>query len=202
MLTEKHGVDLSAFSELVQWADWVDSARFPSAAAATDSSNPVLQLVSIVEQFGDDALFQKLVPRLVDEGLLSVAKSPLVVEKYKAIAPDHDAYRKLVVEKGEMRGRVVYLDLTGHRVRAVTKFAAYASFPDSTYSVIVSELSSGVKIAVGHNPWSGRPREHDISAICARYGGGGHPVVGGIALPKGEAERGREIARTIAEELA
>jgi len=70
------------------------------------------------------------------------------------------------------------------------------------YSVIVGLLKSGAKISVGYNPWSGQTLDRDISAICARYGGGGHPVVGGIAFKSSELDRARSVAREIAEELA
>ena len=201
VLTESHGLDLSRYADLVQWADVVDSARFASAAAATDTAEPVLQLVSVVEQFGDDAFLTQLVSRIESEGLDDVAKSALVREKFRGIAPQQQAYTARVKEKGQMMGSTVLVDLTEKRVTSMTKFAAYAAFPSATYSVLVALQSSGIKISVGHNPWSGKPREHDISAICRRYGGGGHPVVGGIALGKGEVERARAIARTIAEEL-
>ncbi len=202
LLESQHRVDLSDLSDLIEWADVVDSARFPSALAATDTAQPVLRLVSVVEQFGDDAFLAKLVPRIVTEGLTAVAKSPLVEERFRGILPQHQAYSVRVREKGQMLGRTVLIDLTDKRVQSVTKFAAYAEFPQATYSVLVALLSSGVKISVGHNPWSGRVREHDISEICRRYGGGGHPVVGGIALPRDQVEKARSIARTIAEELA
>jgi nanoRNase/pAp phosphatase (c-di-AMP/oligoRNAs hydrolase) len=55
---------------------------------------------------------------------------------------------------------------------------------------------------VGYNPWSGQPLDTDISAICARHGGGGHPVVGGIAFPASEIDRARSVAREITNELA
>jgi len=106
-----------------------------------------------------------------------------------------------VRDKGERRGRVVFVDLTESVLDTVGKFVTYALFPDSVYSVIVGLLKSGPKISVGYNPWSGRPRDADISAICARYGGGGHPVVGAISIPRAELARAREIARDIVAEL-
>jgi len=87
-------------------------------------------------------------------------------------------------------------------LESVGKFVTYALFPDSVYSVIVGLLKNGSKISVGYNPWSGHARDRDISEICARYGGGGHPVVGGISFPNTELERARRVARDIAAELA
>ena len=99
-------------------------------------------------------------------------------------------------------GRVVFVDLTSSVLDSVGKFVTYALFPDSVYSVIVGVLKSGAKVSVGYNPWSGKPLDTDISAICARHGGGGHPVVGAISFRSNEVDRAREVARSIAEELA
>jgi nanoRNase/pAp phosphatase (c-di-AMP/oligoRNAs hydrolase) len=63
--------------------------------------------------------------------------------------------------------------------------------------VAVTAGKQRAKVSVGSNPWAPVPRTHDISAICARYGGGGHPVVGAVSLPPGEVERARVIAREI-----
>jgi hypothetical protein len=67
--------------------------------------------------------------------------------------------------------------------------------------VIVGRLKNAAKISVGYNPWSGKPCEFDISAICARYGGGGHAVVGAVQLKPQEIDRAREIALAIVREL-
>ena len=99
-------------------------------------------------------------------------------------------------------GRVVLVDLTEKVLETVGKFVTYALYPDSMYSVTVGLLKTGARISVGYNPWSNIPRDTDISAICARHGGGGHPVVGGIAFAANEVDRARSIAREIAAELA
>jgi nanoRNase/pAp phosphatase (c-di-AMP/oligoRNAs hydrolase) len=67
----------------------------------------------------------------------------------------------------------------------------------------VGILAAGkrIKISVGSNPWTQIPRTHNIAAICERYGGGGHPVVGAISLPAGENDRARAIATEITAEL-
>ena len=58
-----------------------------------------------------------------------------------------------------------------------------------------------LKVGVGYNPWSGKERRHDISAICRRYGGGGHPAVGAFALPTKALAKAREAADAIVREL-
>jgi nanoRNase/pAp phosphatase (c-di-AMP/oligoRNAs hydrolase) len=63
-------------------------------------------------------------------------------------------------------------------------------------------MTGGAKISVGYNPWCGQPLDTDISAICARHGGGGHSVVGGISFNATDVERARNISQQIVQELS
>jgi hypothetical protein len=197
----RFGVDL-ALEELVRWADIIDSAAFPSAEAATDRSQPEMQLVSVVEQHGNDALISDLVQQLQTRPLAEVASSPLVQERFAPIGERQRVFYEAVKKHARDGGRAVYVDLTESAVDLIGKFVTYAMFPQSIYSVVVAKVKRGFKISVGYNPWSGRPLDTDISAICARYGGGGHPVVGGISLAEGERERALQIATDIYGELS
>lgn len=198
----RYGLHFPELAPLVEWADTVDSARFPNAQAAADVTQPVMQLVSVVEHYGDDRFLAQIVPALLEKPLTTVARSSAVQDKYKRLGPRHERFLERVRTRGRMEGRVVHVDLTETTVDAVTKFATYALYPEAVYSVVVSLLSSAVKISVGYNPWSGAERDVDLSAICARWGGGGHPVVGGISFPKAELEKAREVGLQIVHELA
>jgi len=57
------------------------------------------------------------------------------------------------------------------------------------------------KVSVGSNPWAGRPLTHNLATICERYGGGGHPRVGAISLPKDSVEEAHKVALEIVDEL-
>ncbi|HEY6556750.1 MAG TPA: hypothetical protein VI072_05740 [Polyangiaceae bacterium] len=195
-------VDTSKLNELVDWADRIDSARFDSADQAISRTEPMLRLATVIEHFGDDSFLTRMVPELLTKPIMDVASAHEIDEKYRPLGQKHERFVQRVRDKGQRMGRVVFVDLTEGVLESVGKFVTYALYPESTYSVIVGLLKSGAKISVGYNPWCGQPREHDISQICARYGGGGHPVVGGIAFDRREVERAREVARHIAEELA
>jgi len=198
---ERFGVELPDLSELVKWADMVDSARFASPEDAVSRTSPIMQLVSVVEHYGDDAFFKDLVPELLRRPLDEVARSKSVAGRYKPLGKKHERFVARVQQKSQRLGRVVFVDLTESVLESVGKFVTYALFPDSVYSVVVGLLKNGPKISVGYNPWSGRPLDTDISAICARYGGGGHPVVGGISFPSAALDEARRVARSIVSEL-
>jgi hypothetical protein len=188
--------------DLVHWADVVDSARFESPEQAISRESPIMRMVSVVEHYGDDSFLKKMVPELLRKPLAEVAKLKWIQDKYKPLDEKHQRYVERVRKSTERMGRVVFVDLTDGVLESISKFVTYALHPDSVYSVVVGMLKGGVKISVGYNPWSGAPLDTDISAICARHGGGGHPVVGAIAFKATEVDQARTIARAIAKELS
>lgn len=199
---EKFGLeDTPAIVELVRWADIIDSARFPSAEMAVMRSEPALWLMTVVEHDGDDAFLTKMVPQLLERPLDEVARSEEVRARWAPLEAQHKAFIERVKGRSKAMGSVVYVDLTDEVNEVVGKFVTYALYPESTYSVMVSRGKTRCKLSIGYNPWSGKERRHDISAICSRYGGGGHPVVGAVALPAADVERARQLALEIAGEL-
>jgi hypothetical protein len=96
----------------------------------------------------------------------------------------------------------VSFDVSDHEdMEGYNKFIPYYLFPEAIYCVGVSRSSFRSKISVGSNPWSLRPRKHNLAALCERHGGGGHPVVGAISYAPEDLLRARQIAQEIACEL-
>src|SRR6185503_19344520 len=121
--------------------------------------------------------------------------------KWGPLRDAHLGFVDKVRAKAEEMGPVIYVDLSDTVIDVAGKFVTYALYPKSVYSVMVTRGKTRCKISVGYNPWSGVERRHDISRICQRYGGGGHAVVGAIALPPEEPQRANRIALEIADEL-
>jgi hypothetical protein len=197
---QRFGVDTSKFAELVRWGDMIDTASFPTPQMAVDRSEPEMRLLAVIEQQGDDKLLDDLVRRLLERPLADVANAPDIAARYAPIDALHKGQVERIRAREERRGAVVWVDLLDVLTETVTKFVTYADVPDAPYSVVASRTEKRCKISVGYNPWCGIPRTHDIAKICERYGGGGHPVVGAIALPP-DVEAARKIALDIVEEL-
>ena len=141
-----------------------------------------MRLVSVVEHHGDDAFISRLVPELLSRPLSAVAALPEIQTRYRPLGKKHERFVDRVRKSSRRLGRVVFVDLTEEVLDSVGKFVTYALFPDSVYSVVIGRLKHGPKISVGYNPWSGAPLDTDISSICARYGGGGHPAAAGARI--------------------
>jgi hypothetical protein len=198
----RFGLDVSNEAELIRWADMIDTAGFPSAEMAVARSEPVLHLMTVVEQHGTDAFLQAMVPRLLEEPLETIARGKDIEEAFAPLAAQHEGYVELVKQHAVVKGDVVIVDLSSVVIDVAAKFVTYSLWPDSAYSVSLSCSPSKCKISIGYNPWSPVPRRHNIAAICERYGGGGHPVVGAISLPADQKERAQKLVNEIAEELS
>ncbi len=197
------GVDMTPFEELVRWADTVDAARFDSPEEAFFAKAPALVLADIAERHADGAFVASLVPELLTRSIEDVAASPRSRELFAPIAAGKEAFLRHVSESGIVRGGVAVVDLAqAAPMRPVGKFATYVAFPGCTYSVALLRTEGQLKVGVGYNPWSGRPRRHDIASLCKREGGGGHAVVGAITFAAEDVDRARAVAERLAEELS
>jgi hypothetical protein len=193
---------LASMADLVAWADRIDAARFASAEEATSVAEPAMRLAAIVEQHGNGAFLETMVPRLLERSLADIAAMPDVEDLWKPIAASRAAFEVSLRAHAVVKGNVVVVDLGDKVIGAAPKFVTYAAFPQCTYSVTIARTQKLVKVGVGYNPWGSEPRLHDIAAICKRAGGGGHPVVGAVSFPTTDVARARELAASIARELA
>jgi len=195
------GIQNEMLDPLVTWADVIDSARFLSAGAAVDRAEPVLRFASVVEHHGDGAFLATFVPRLLARPLEEVASCAEVNELWKPLAIAQDNFLARIKKNGRVMGSVVFVDLSDAPLEGGAKFVTYAHFPMCVYSVTLLRSKWHYKVSVGYNPWCGRERRHDIAAICRRYDGGGHPVVGAASFPLSELQRAKEVALAIVREL-
>jgi hypothetical protein len=198
---DRFGLDPVPTAELVRWADMIDSASFPDAQMAVERAAPELQMMTVIEQLGDDAFLRAMVPRLLEQPLADVARSADIAAAYEPLGRAHQAFVKLVEQRSEKVGVVIVVDLGDQLIDVAGKFVTYALHPESAYSVTLTRSKAKCKISIGYNPWSPVPRRHNIAAICERHGGGGHPVVGAITLKADQVDEARQLTRSIAEEL-
>jgi hypothetical protein len=197
----RFGVDMSAHAELIAWANVIDTAGFASAEAATSKDEPVLQLAAVIEHHGDGPFLNTYIPRLLERGLPELCRDESVQALFRPISAARETFTRRVAKAAELRGPVVWVDLTDAPIDISAKFITYALYPTTTYSVQLARNKQHYKLSVGYNPWCGTPRRHDIASICRRYDGGGHPAVGACAFPLDGLDRARAAAKVIVDEL-
>lgn len=198
---EKFGFQDESLAELIHWAHIIDGALYESPAQCVELRSPALELMQVIEGEKDASFVEKIIRRLTEESLGELVASQEIQSKLKPILEQHRQMVELIKEKSVYLRGVVSFDLTENFVDGYNKFIPYYFYPQTTYNVSLTQSRFRTKISVGSNPWSPRPRLHNIAEICERYGGGGHAVVGAVSLKPDELERGKTIMREIIEEL-
>lgn len=198
----RFGFEASGLEPLIHWAHVIDGALYESAAQCVELRQPALQLMQVIESDPDDAFIEEIIRELTLRPLDEVALSEEVQRRFRPILAQHQETLELIRSRATYAKGVVQFDLADERVEGFNKFIPYYLYPQTTYSVALTRGEYRTKISVGSNPWSPRPRLHNIASICERYGGGGHAVVGAVSFSPNEVERGRAAMREIVEELS
>jgi hypothetical protein len=200
-LRERFGWEAHGLDELVHWAELIDAARFPSAAVAVRLEEPALRLMTLLEATQDPALPDRVIEAMRHRPLAWIMEQPWAAGPLEPLLARHQAAIALYRKVARLDRGVVQVDLLGTGLESTNKFIAYDLFPAARYTVVLSEDRKRTKVSVGSNPWPAVPRTHDIGALCQRYGGGGHAVVGAVSLPPGQADEARRVAAEIAAAL-
>lgn len=189
------------FRELIQWAHIIDSAQFSSPEIPVELDLPATRLMTWIRYNKDSELMYRYIRELRHKSLDELVAESWVEERLDYLLQQHRRTIDLVRKRAVVNDRVAFVDLTSERVLGYNSFISYFLFPSSLYTVGLACADGHVRITVGHNPWCSGMRTHNIAAICERFGGGGHPSVGGVALPAERLGRAKEIAQIIRGEL-
>lgn len=199
---ERFGFREEMLDPLVHWAHIIDGALYESAAQCVELGAPALQLMQVIESDPDDAFIEQIIRGLTERPLDEVALGVEVQRRFRPIFARHLETLETIRRKALYANGVVQFDLVDDGLEGFNKFIPYYLYPETTYSVALTRGPHRTKISVGSNPWSPRPRTHNIATICERYGGGGHAVVGAVSFKPDEVERGRAAVREIVAELS
>ena len=191
----------ASLAELIQWAHTIDGALYESPAQCVELRAPALKLMQIIEGEKDVSFVEKIIRDLTEKSLDEIVGSAEIQAKLEPILQQHWNTVELIKRKSNYSRGVVSFNLVEDKIDGYNKFIPYYFYPETTYTVSLTQSSFRTKISVGSNPWSPRPRLHNIAEICERYGGGGHAVVGAVSLKREDLEKGEKIMREIIEEL-
>ncbi len=190
-----------SLSELIEWAHIIDGALYESAAQCVELRSSALKLMQVIEGEKYPAFVEKIIKALTEKSLDEIVASEEIQARLKPILEQHWKAVEIIKERSKYERGVVSFDLMGTGIDGYNKFIPYYFYPETTYTVSLSQSAFRTKVSVGSNPWAPRPRIHNIAEICERYGGGGHAVVGAVSLKPEDLELGKKITHDIIEEL-
>ncbi|CAN5325673.1 hypothetical protein BH20ACI2_BH20ACI2_24710 [soil metagenome] len=198
---ENFGWEDESLAELIEWAHIIDGALYESPAQCVELRSSALKLMQLLEGEKDPAFVEDIIRDLTVKTLDEIVESDLIQEKLTPILERHWNTVNLIKERADYDRGVVSFDLTDTGIDGYNKFIPYYFYPETTYNVALSQSEFRTKISVGSNPWSPRPRLHNIAEICERYGGGGHAVVGAVSLKPDALDEGKKYMNEIISEL-
>lgn len=201
-LQAKYGWQLPAhLADAVKWADLIDAAQFKSAADAVALKEPAQRLAAWLAHGRSPLDTAKYVEWLSRGSLAEVASLPELAPELAAVEAERARELEDVKKLGVWHDDVIVFDRFDDVGARSPGFLGYLLFPTCLYAVSATRTASSIKISVGVNPWNKEKRHHDIGELCARLGGGGHAVVGGITLRGDELPRARETLKAVVREL-
>jgi hypothetical protein len=187
--------------EAVQWADTIDSAQFASANDAVALDKPAQRLAAWLAHGRSPLDTAQYVDWLSRGSLAEVAARPEIAPQLAAVEAERARELEAVSRLGVWHGDVIVFDRFADIGARSPGFLGYLLYPDCLYAVSGTRMTQSIKISVGVNPWTTRERRHDIGELCARHGGGGHAVVGGVTLRPDELARAQATMAALVHEL-
>jgi hypothetical protein len=188
-------------ADAVEWADKIDAAKFASAEDAIALTSPAQRLAAWLAHGRSRLDTARYVEWLSTSSLAEVAERPEIAAQLAAVEAARAQESEALKRIGTWHGDVVVFDRFDDVGARSPGFLGYLLFPTCLYQVAGTRTSDTIKITVGVNPWTAQTRRHDIGALCAKYGGGGHAVVGGVTLRGDELARGRATLEALVREL-
>jgi len=198
---DKFGYVAPDLEDLVKWADIIDGAQYESPTAAVELKAAATKLVLVIEAVKGSEKVQDIIRAMQSEPLEEIIAKPDIAAVFDPLYERHLRSIDLIREKARTEYGVIFFDLIGQGMEGYNKFVPYYLFPESTYTVSVSESTFRTKVSVGSSPWAPEVN-HNLATICERYGGGGHPRVGAISFPVGAIAEARKAAAEIVAELS
>ena len=201
MVDRHFGFDSSRLKDLIHWADIIDGAQFESAQTAVELREPATRLMMVIEGVRDAARMHELIVDFQRKSLEEIVNLEWVQEAFRSLYQRHLEWIEIIRQNAQSSDGTIFFDVSSYEMEGYNKFIPYYLFPEAIYCVGISMSSYRSKISVGSNPWSPRPRTHNLAALCERYGGGGHPVVGAISFAPEDLPRARQVAQQLVQEL-
>jgi hypothetical protein len=161
-------------------------------------TEPATQLALVIEAAPEDGLVPKIIPEMAERSLAEMIKLPIVARHLGPLLERHHRSIDMMRERTEVRGGVIFFDLSDLDLEGYNKFIPYMLHPQARYSVSVLKTPTRSKVSLGSNPWNPDAAEDNLASLAEKYGGGGHPRVAAISLEPNDLDRAKQVAKEIA----
>jgi hypothetical protein len=188
---------------LLHEADRIDAGKLEKEDVLDPQGYVLISMTTDGRNAGDEPYWLKIINLLRDKTLEETLADPEVKRRCQQIQDEQEKLRKLLLERGELRGNVIYVDLRGvKQIPDGNRFLIFTLFPQGNIQVKVthdSQRENTTAISVGYNIFN-PTSDVNVGELLKNYGGGGHKVVGSSRVPNEKAEQSiKEILEAVTE---
>jgi oligoribonuclease NrnB/cAMP/cGMP phosphodiesterase (DHH superfamily) len=181
------------FTELVEWADRIDSADITRDMVVHPEAYDYVLLSMTVsgEDRRDEPYWNRLVGLLGDGTIREVMADAETAERCRRVVEQNARYAEILKTCTRVQGHVSITDLRPiGGAPAGNRFLAYSLFPDACVNIRIRYEAAGadtVVVNIGHNIFNSGCNVH-VGRLLAAFGGGGHRGAASARLPAHRAE--------------
>lgn len=177
---------------LMHEADRIDAGKLEQQDVLDPQGYVLISMTTDGRNAGDEPYWLKIIDLLREKGLEETLADPEVAKRCQRIRDEQEKLRKLLLERGELRRNVIFVDLRGVKeIPDGNRFLVFTLFPQGNIQVKVthdSQRANTTAISVGYNIFN--PTSNvNVGELLTNYGGGGHKVVGSSRVPNDNAEQ-------------
>lgn len=188
---------------LLHEADRIDAGKLEKNDVLDPQSYVLISMTTDGRNAGDEPYWLKIIELLREKTLAETLADPDVKRRCQQIRDEQEKLRKLLLERAELRGNVIYVDLRGAKeIPDGNRFLIFTLFPQGNIQVKVtrdSQRENTTAISVGYNIFN-PTSSVNVGELLKNYGGGGHKVVGSSRVPNEKAEQAiKEIVEAVTE---
>ena len=188
---------------LLHEADRIDAGKLEKEDVLDPQGYVLISMTTDGRNAGDEPYWLKIINLLREKTLEETLADADVKRRCQQIRDEQERLRKLLLERAELRGNVIYVDLRGVKhIPDGNRFLIFTLFPKGNIQVKVthdSQRENTTAISVGYNIFN--PTSNvNVGELLKNYGGGGHKVVGSSRVPNEKAEQSiKEILEAVTE---
>lgn len=188
---------------LLHEADRIDAGKLEMSDVLDPQGYVLISMTTDGRNAGDEPYWLKIIHLLRDTSMEETLGDPDVSRRCRQIQEEQEKLRKLLLERAELRGNVIYVDLRGVKhIPDGNRFLIFTLFPQGNIQVKVthdSQRPDTTAISVGYNIFN--PTSNvNVGELLKNYGGGGHKVVGSSRVPNDRAGQAiEEILEAVTE---
>jgi oligoribonuclease NrnB/cAMP/cGMP phosphodiesterase (DHH superfamily) len=181
------------FSELVEWADRIDSADITRDMVAHPEKYDYVLLSMTVsgEDRGDEPYWNRLVGLLRHGSIHAAMADPEAAERCHWVVQQNARYAEILKTCTRLKRHVSITDLRPiENAPSGNRFLAYSLFPDALVNVRIryeSACADSVIVNIGHSIFNPGCKVH-VGRLLAAFGGGGHRGAASARFPAALAQ--------------